>query len=584
MKILLTTITFCILLSIALVPDVFGHGVGGETLLPVDIGDRMATISINVEPPIYDPTNDEQRILIKFFNAETQQVIENVYYKIKISNGVDFIEDTFFDELGFLILNFQKTNSNIISIDGIKESTTNAWMHDSNKPLVIKSSLFDQGGLYYVDVEILGYDSSDNLLDEPIVFNAAVSIASKTLHNIPDSNQNSYEFGITSYYDAINNFEYDSKEQEISFSMPFTWTESYIEQIEIIHEEFHVPKSFAELLVTKYDVEINGIPLGHGSLVIDDYSENDRLVHAILHQPFLQSIKDRASQVSDSEILFKFKPSAETQLPLTGHTTSVEYNVDLWWEPVTIKTEQPTKFFVDVNEVYPVIKNPDSIFYDFILEQDGQEIFRKSVNAKMNSPPKSFDIDYEFSKDQIGSTNLIVEKINGKTYASIDFVVVVESQDNSNPTFPIRLSSQFINENKQPQEGNYFVDITWFSNPLEINEESEFIITIYDKVTGYPVSQAEYDLVILSEDGLELLRTSGLAKAGGSFENFKFEESHLGNVVLRIENIDQSNEFAEITTAITPEFGTITIFVLIIAIISTIVISTNSKLSLIKYF
>ena len=571
------------MLSIGIVPDIFGHGVGGETLPPVDIGDRMATISINVEPPIYDPANNEQRVSIKFFDAETQQIIENVHYKIKISHGIDSIEDTFFDELGFLILNFQKTNSDVTSIDGIKEQTTNAWMRDSNKPLVIKSSLFDQGGLYYVDVEILGYDTPDNLLDEPIVFNAAVSVASKTLHNIPDSNQNFYEFGITSYYDAIDNFEYDPKEQEISFSMPFTWTESYIEQIEIVHEEFHVPKSFAELLVTKYDIEINGIPLGHGSIVIDDYSENDRLVHAILHQPFLQSIKDRASQISDSEILFKFKPSAETQLPLTGHTTSVEYNVDLWWEPVTIKTEQPTKFFVDVNEVYPVIKNPDPIFYDFVLEQDGQEIFRKSVNAKMNSPPKSFDIDYEFSKDQIGSTNLIVEKINGKTYASIDFMVVVEPQDTFNPTFPIRLSSQFIDENKQLQEGNYFVDVTWFSNPLEIDEESEFIITIYDKITGYPVSQAEYDLVILSEDGIELFRTSGLAKAGGSFENFNFDESHLGNVVLRIENIDQSNEFAEITTAVTPEFGTIAIFVFIIAIISTIVISINSKLSLIKY-
>ena len=87
-------------------------------------------------------------------------------------------------------------------------------------------------------------------------------------------------------------------------------------------------------------------------------------------------------------------------------------------------------------------------------------------------------------------------------------------------------------------EGNYFVDITWFSNPLKIDEESQFIIIIYDKITGYPISQAEYDLVILSEDELELFRTSGLTKACGNFENFKFEESHLGNVVLRIENID----------------------------------------------
>ena len=312
-----------------LIPLSFSHGVGGETLPPVDLGDRMATISIDVQPPIYDPAENEQRISIKFFDADTEQIIENVHYKIKISNGDDSIEDIFFDELGFLILNFQKTNSDIISIDAIKEPTTNAWMRDSNKPLVYKSNLLDQGGLFYVDVEILGYDTPENLLDEPIIFNAAVSVASKSIHFIVDSNQNSYDFGITSYFDSIDDFEYNSEEKEISFSMPFTWTEEYIKQIEIVHEEFHIPKSFAELLVTKYDITINGISLPAGSIVIDDYSEKDRLVHGILHQPFLQSIKDQASQVSDSKIFFNFKPSKETQLPLFGHTTSVEYNVDL---------------------------------------------------------------------------------------------------------------------------------------------------------------------------------------------------------------------------------------------------------------
>ena len=89
--------------------------------------------------------------------------------------------------------------------------------------------------------------------------------------------------------------------------MPFTWTEQYIEQIEIVHEELHIPKTFAELLVTKYDVTINEIPLAAASIVVDDYSEQDRLVHAILHQPFLQSIKDSASQVSNSKIHFVFK-------------------------------------------------------------------------------------------------------------------------------------------------------------------------------------------------------------------------------------------------------------------------------------
>ena len=103
-------------------------------------------------------------------------------------------------------------------------------------------------------------------------------------------------------------------------------------------------------------------------------------------------------------------------------------------------------------------------------------------------------------------------------------------------------------------------------------------------MTGYPVPQAEYDFVILSEDGSELFRTAGLAKAGGSFENFEFDEQDLGNIILRIENIDQTNEFAEITTTVTPEFGAIPILILSIALIGIIFASKNSKLLSPKYF
>ena len=188
------------LLIFPLIPFSFGHGVGGETLPPLDIGDRSATIYVSVEPPIYDPLADEQRILIKFFDADTEQIIENVHYKIKISNQDDVFENTFFDEIGFLILNFQKTNSNDISIDAIKEPTTNAWMKNADNPIVIKSPLFDQGGLYYLDVEILGYDTTDNFLDEPLAFNAAVSVASKSTHDIVGLDNNSYGIGITSYF------------------------------------------------------------------------------------------------------------------------------------------------------------------------------------------------------------------------------------------------------------------------------------------------------------------------------------------------------------------------------------------------
>ena len=54
------------LLSFSLIPLSFGHGVGGETLPPIDLGDRSVTVHVNVEPPIDDPLVNNQIISIKF--------------------------------------------------------------------------------------------------------------------------------------------------------------------------------------------------------------------------------------------------------------------------------------------------------------------------------------------------------------------------------------------------------------------------------------------------------------------------------------------------------------------------------------
>ena len=89
---------------------------------------------------------------------------------------------------------------------------------------------------------------------------------------------------------------------------------------------------------------------------------------------------------------------------------------------------------------------------------------------------------------------------------------------------------------------------------------------------------------IYDPDGSEMFRTTGLAKAGGSFENFEFDKQDLGNIILLIGNIDQTNEFAEITTTVTPEFGIFPILILSIAIVGIIFASQNSKLLLPKYF
>ena len=65
---------------------------------------------------------------------------------------------------------------------------------------------------------------------------------------------------------------YNVKTKEISFSFPFEWNQETIDQTTVIHEEVLVPKTFGDLLVSKYVATLNGLDLPESMINIDDFS------------------------------------------------------------------------------------------------------------------------------------------------------------------------------------------------------------------------------------------------------------------------------------------------------------------------
>jgi len=53
------------------------------------------------------------------------------------------------------------------------------------------------------------------------------------------------------------------------------------------------------------------------------------------------------------------------------------------------------------------------------------------------------------------------------------------------------------------------------------------------------------------------------------------QQEKLGNVLLRIENIDQTKEFVEIPITVTPEFPIGSLIILPLVILATIIFSTK---------
>ena len=169
---------------------------------------------------------------------------------------------------------------------------------------------------------------------------------------------------------------------------------------------------------------------------------------------------------------------------------------------------------------------------------------------------------------------MAIENIGSNEYAETEFVFVVNSPMLK---FPITIPSQ----DADGKEGNYDVDMTWIPADILPDEESEFIFTIYEKNTKIPVRDAYYEFVLV-QNGTEILRKPGIAPAGGYFEDYVFADEHAGTVLVKLDKIDKSEEYAEISVNVVPEFGTIAYMILTVAIISIIAVSAKSRLGIIS--
>jgi hypothetical protein len=544
----------------------FGHGVGGETLPPVQIDGKNVTLSLFVNPPTFDKNIGEYEILIKTSETNTQAVIPHITYLVEISrNGEQLLSERFHDDSSNLSIKIIPKNTEGATIQGSNFGEL-GWMKNTDLfPLKVEGPIFLSGGLYKFHIEILTINADSNKLPNPVKFDAAISIAEKT--NYPISYQDKdYSIGVMSYYDTIGDFAFDEESRAMSFTMPYDWSPENIAQTNVVHQEIHIPKTFPELLVTKYDGMINGIPIPKSAITVDDFTTDSRIVHIVLNQKDLYeivgSIQDKA------KIEFTVSPSAQDKFPLLAYTNNAVFQTGLSWEPTPIMPGQKTRFFVDITRYFAPKIQEDAKF-DFVVKQHGKELYRESVTGLIGAPEKTNFHDYAFSEQNLGPAIISIESINGEKLSSVDYVVVVRPQEEKK-TFPIRIPSA----TPDGTQGNYFVDLTWIPENLQPGE-AEFIFTIYDR-NLQPVSNAEYDFALIQDDK-PIYQKTGIAKAGGSFEDVTFFEENKGPVTLVIQDINASRESIEFPIVVTPEFPLGWIVVLVVVFSGVIVQSKIIK-------
>ena len=402
--------------------SVYGHGFGIDTISAVDVQGKKISISVEL-PMIFEQTGEKQ-ITITATEDETKENAKNVTFLIGLSHENKMIfRNYFFTSDGVLPIKVNSTQEGDITIHGEQDSLLGAWHGTESNPIMISGPIFNSGGLYNFEIEVRTIDEPTNIIENSGVYNADLTIVDSTEFLQKDAENNDVQFKVKSYFDNISNFEYDPIAQQVTFEMPFDWSEKQMSHIPVVHEEVHFPKDFAEFLSPSYTGKANGIDLFKASVTIDDYTEDDeRIVHFVLLQDHLRYVKNQLQKSGEplpDKITFVLSRSEDSGFPLTSFTKSEDFQVNLSWDPIEIAPGQNTNFVFTIRDgkTGEPLRNSD---YTFVIIQNDKEIHRVTGTAQVGGEFER----YEFAEDQTGPTIIRFENIRN-TGQETEFGMVV---------------------------------------------------------------------------------------------------------------------------------------------------------------
>jgi len=213
--------------------------------------------------------------------------------------------------------------------------------------------------------------------------------------------------------------------------MPFDWSEKNILVTSVMHQEIIIPKTFGDLMVESFSVNVNGFQVPDSVITIDDFSAENRVAHIVLNQNDILELSKNV-EGSHNNMHFSIMPSADN-LPLTTMTENAQYKLNLSWEPQSIKSGSIITFYYEILDAFYVDRQV-SVSYDLSIFHDGEEIGQvSSVSADMGFSVIEFDVPDNVS----GIITLQFENLNGSDLADAIFAVVVDRVNIDETSIPV---------------------------------------------------------------------------------------------------------------------------------------------------
>ena len=411
------SVVFLALALVCNIPSSFGHGLGTETMPPVMIDGTEATLEVASTTSL---DTGIRQITISLFKTESGGMINDVSFEVElIKNETILFKNNFERDDGILIMNLVPSEDSEVQI--FNQETFASFFGLASDQFNLQGKVFEDGGLYKFNVKILTINSYDNVLSEPVKYDLGISIPETTYYEINDRNFGAQELSVITYFDQISEFSYDQETRQIEFSFPFQWDQKTIGQTSVIHEEVQIPKSFGDLLVSKFDVTLNEIDLPESAINIDDFTGGKRIVHVVVSQNELQEIFS-SNQFNADNIVLKFQPN-ENSIPLSGVTENGQFKINLWWEN-EMRSNSDAKLGYDILDTF-LMDSPISVPYELKLFYNEKELLKKT-GISTGSKTQSDGFEFFIPSDVSGILVAKFENLDGNKLAHLEFPILVD--------------------------------------------------------------------------------------------------------------------------------------------------------------
>jgi hypothetical protein len=406
--------------------NVYGHGLTSEFLQGETLEGQG--ISLNLYSTTSPTEKNHREIFFELIDSETEEMIEEVTFLIKVSHNEKIIfENSFQADNGVLILDMDVDNETFSTIEQRESEFDDPKKLKSAKIQNIPNLLNSEvpGGLYYFEIQILTAGSFYEKL-EPITFESGISFPSSKFFEINTPDYGVQKFGLIGYYDKPYDFNYNAETREITFLMPYSWPEHTQEDRFFVHNEILIPKSFGDLRYETFSAYVNGIDQTESIFNVDFALEKDLQVHLVTQwdefNELSEKLKDENGNLP-SVLEYLFVPT-DPDAPFSSLTHGGRYRINLDWEPQEIVAGSQTKFSIEILDIYTKNK-PIPTDYHFTVIHDNEEIFHQS-DLSTDPHTKTTELDFLVPEDISGPITIRFENLGGGIFSNLDFPAIVE--------------------------------------------------------------------------------------------------------------------------------------------------------------